>query len=68
MSDFNFDGADPETGPVTPVLVFPVELIGPFVPVFSSACAIEVVRRAEQSRKIAAESACCREEVFLARM
>jgi hypothetical protein len=37
MSDFNFEGVVPLTGPVTPVVVFPVVPIGPFVPGASAA-------------------------------
>jgi hypothetical protein len=40
MSDFNFEGVDPLTGPVTPVVVLPVVPIGPFVPGASAACEI----------------------------
>jgi hypothetical protein len=38
MSDFNFEGVVPLTGPVTPVVVFPVVPIGPLVPGASAAC------------------------------
>jgi hypothetical protein len=37
MSDFNFDGVVPFTGPVTPVVVLPVTPIGPLVPDVSAA-------------------------------
>jgi hypothetical protein len=37
MSDFNFVVVVPLTGPVTPVVVFPVMPIGPLVPEVSAA-------------------------------
>jgi hypothetical protein len=40
MSDFNFEGVVPLTGPVTPGVVFPVVPIGPLVPGASAACEI----------------------------
>jgi hypothetical protein len=46
MSDFNLVGVDPLTGPVTPVVVFPVVPIGPFVPGASAALTIPIDVRA----------------------
>ena len=37
MSDFNFVVEDPDTGPDTPVFVFPDDPIGPLVPAISAA-------------------------------
>ena len=37
MSVFNFDVDDPVTGPATPVVVLPVEPIGPLLPAGSAA-------------------------------
>jgi hypothetical protein len=54
MSDFNFVVVVPLTGPVTPVVVFPVVPIGPFVPEVSAALTtpIDVRARAEVIVKI----------------
>jgi hypothetical protein len=46
MSDFNLVGVDPLTGPVTPVVVFPVVPIGPFVPGASAALTTPIDVRA----------------------
>ena len=39
MSDLSFVVVVPFTGPVTPVVVYPVVPIGPLVPEVSAACA-----------------------------
>ena len=54
MSDFNFVVVVPLTGPVTPVVVFPVVPIGPFVPGASAALTtpIDVKASAEVIVKI----------------
>jgi hypothetical protein len=54
MSDFNFEGVVPLTGPVTPVVVFPVVPIGPLVPGASAAYATVTDKTENIAMKIAA--------------
>jgi hypothetical protein len=54
MSDFNFEGVVPLTGPVTPVVVLPVVPIGPLVPGASAACAIAKVNNEYRATNVAA--------------
>jgi hypothetical protein len=64
MSDFNFEGVVPLTGPVTPVVVFPVVPMGPFVPGASAAC--EIANESKENVAIKATvDTYRRENVFL---
>ena len=54
MSDLSFVVVVPLTGPVTPVVVFPVVPIGPLVPEVSAPCAIVSENREVSATKITA--------------
>ena len=54
MSDLSFVVVVPLTGPVTPVVVFPVVPIGPLVPGGSAACEAVIDNSEKVAKKIAA--------------